>query len=348
MSHPRGLLPGAGTGTRPPPEPVNQESRPWPPSRSPPSTGVPGGTHDPPHTARPGRRAVYLRRRLVALLLGIALVLVMAQAGAALGGSTLAAPERRPTALDHTIVRPGDSLWSVAQRLAPGDDPRPVVDALAQARHGEPLSAGRDHRVGWVGDRPRADRPRRPGIAGRAAVAAASAIGAHMDRGAASTVAHMRCPFCEADDDKVVDSRPADEGAAVRRRRECLTCGRRFTTYERVDELPLLVVKRSGARRPVRRREGPVRDRARRRRGRRSTPAAVDALAVAVEEAARAKGHEVTSEWIGRAVLEWLRQLDPVSACGSRRSTRASTTSATSSGRSCELQKSTAPKVRGR
>ena len=57
----------------------------------------------------------------------------------------------------------------------------------------------------------------------------------------------MRCPYCAADDDKVVDSRPADEGAAVRRRRECLACGRRFTTYERLEELPLVVVKRSGA-----------------------------------------------------------------------------------------------------
>src|SRR4051794_14243057 len=93
-------------------------------------------------TTRPHRqvtRTVYLRRRVVAGLLGMVSVLVMAQAGAALGGSTLATPERRPALLDHTIVRPGDSLWSVAQRLAPGEDPRPVVDALAQARHGDPL-----------------------------------------------------------------------------------------------------------------------------------------------------------------------------------------------------------------
>ena len=113
-------------------------------------TTVPGYRAGP--TTRPHRtatRAVYLRRRLVALLLGIALVIVMAQAGVALGGSTLATPERRPTTLDHTIVRPGDSLWSVAQRLAPGEDPRPVVDALAQARHGEPLSPGET--VEWGG-----------------------------------------------------------------------------------------------------------------------------------------------------------------------------------------------------
>jgi hypothetical protein len=103
-------------------------------------------------TTRPRRvpRAVYLRRRVTAVVMGLALVLVMAQAGAALGGSSLAAPERRPTS-DHTatVVRPGDSLWSVATRLAPGEDPRPVVDALAQARHGATLIPG--ERIEWDG-----------------------------------------------------------------------------------------------------------------------------------------------------------------------------------------------------
>ena len=60
----------------------------------------------------------------------------------------------------------------------------------------------------------------------------------------------VRCPFCSADDDKVVDSRPADDAASVRRRRECLACGKRYTTYERVEELPLVVVKRSGVKEP--------------------------------------------------------------------------------------------------
>jgi hypothetical protein len=95
----------------------------------------------------PASRAVYVRRRVTVALLGMVLVVVMAQAGAALGGSTLAAPERRPAVLVHTTVRPGDSLWSVAQRLAPGEDPRPVVDALAAARHGSPLVPG--ERVEW-------------------------------------------------------------------------------------------------------------------------------------------------------------------------------------------------------
>ncbi|TMK88901.1 MAG: transcriptional regulator NrdR, partial [Actinobacteria bacterium] len=54
----------------------------------------------------------------------------------------------------------------------------------------------------------------------------------------------MRCPACSSLDDKVVDSRLADDGAAIRRRRECLACGRRFTTFERMEEAPLMVVKR--------------------------------------------------------------------------------------------------------
>ncbi len=113
-------------------------------------TAVPGHRAGPTtRPYRPATRTVYLRRRVIAVLLGMVLMVVMAQAGAALGGSTLAAPERSPAVLEHTIVRPGDSLWSVAQRLAPGEDPRPVVDALEQARHGAALVPG--ERVEWGG-----------------------------------------------------------------------------------------------------------------------------------------------------------------------------------------------------
>ena len=56
----------------------------------------------------------------------------------------------------------------------------------------------------------------------------------------------MRCPSCSCTDSKVVDSRPAEEGLAIRRRRECLSCGRRFTTYERLLENPLIVIKSDG------------------------------------------------------------------------------------------------------
>ena len=122
----------------------------------------------------------------------------------------------------------------------------------------------------------------------------------------------MRCPFCSADDDKVVDSRPADDASSVRRRRECLVCGKRYTTYERVEELPLVVVKRSGATVPF----DPAKLRAgieQAAAGSAIDEAAIDALAHEVEEKARAAGPEVRSDLIGLAVLEGLRQLDLVS-----------------------------------
>lgn len=58
----------------------------------------------------------------------------------------------------------------------------------------------------------------------------------------------MKCPFCANVESKVIDSRPADEGASIRRRRECLSCRKRFTTYETVESLPLVVVKKDGSR----------------------------------------------------------------------------------------------------
>ena len=60
----------------------------------------------------------------------------------------------------------------------------------------------------------------------------------------------MRCPFCKEPDSRVIDSRAAEEGMTIRRRRECGKCGRRFTTYEVVERLPLMVVKRDGRREP--------------------------------------------------------------------------------------------------
>ena len=99
-------------------------------------------------------RAAYVRRRLSVAVLAAGMVLVTAQAGVALGGSS-PAPERAPTApatqehVTSTLVRPGDSLWSLAERLAPDQDPRPVVDALRAARHGQPLLVGET--VRWDG-----------------------------------------------------------------------------------------------------------------------------------------------------------------------------------------------------
>lgn len=88
---------------------------------------------------------VFWRRRLAVVAIALGLVVVVAQAGDALGGSPLAAPERRPAAertwVDVT-VRPGDSAWSIVERTFPGQDPRPRVDELVEARHGEPLVPG--------------------------------------------------------------------------------------------------------------------------------------------------------------------------------------------------------------
>ena len=120
----------------------------------------------------------------------------------------------------------------------------------------------------------------------------------------------MRCPSCRANDDKVVDSRLAEDSVAIRRRRECLTCGRRFTTYERVEEAPLLIRKRAGA--------AELFDAAKLRAGieRSSTgrldTATVDELVTDVEEELRALGGEVGSDRVGLAVLERLRALDHV------------------------------------
>ena len=66
----------------------------------------------------------------------------------------------------------------------------------------------------------------------------------------------MKCPFCAYLESKVVDSRPADEGASIRRRRECLSCHKRFTTYETMESLPLMVVKKDGSRQSFDRNKG--------------------------------------------------------------------------------------------
>jgi hypothetical protein len=93
--------------------------------------------------ARRPSTAVYWRRRLAVVGMAVALVVVAAQAGDALGGSPLAAPERRPAStVVEVTVRPGDSLWSIVERTFPGDDPRPRVDELMDARDGAPLVPG--------------------------------------------------------------------------------------------------------------------------------------------------------------------------------------------------------------
>ncbi len=121
----------------------------------------------------------------------------------------------------------------------------------------------------------------------------------------------MRCPNCSSLDDKVVDSRLADEGVAIRRRRECLGCGRRFTTFERIEEVGLVVVKRSGLREPFRRPKVVAGVRA----AAKNRPVSADqleTLAGDVEEALRLEGSEVSSARVGAIVLERLRALDEV------------------------------------
>ena len=121
----------------------------------------------------------------------------------------------------------------------------------------------------------------------------------------------MRCPACSSLDDKVIDSRLADDGAAIRRRRECLACGRRFTTFERMDEAPLLVVKRSGDREPFSRAKL-VAGMQSAAKNRPVTVEQMETLASELEEAIRSRGGQATSEEIGQSVLERLRELDEV------------------------------------
>jgi len=121
----------------------------------------------------------------------------------------------------------------------------------------------------------------------------------------------VRCPICASLDDKVVDSRLADDGAAIRRRRECLSCGRRFTTFERLEEAPIVVVKRSGHREPFERAKLIAGIRAA-TKNRPIGPEAIEALALAVEEAVRLLGPELSSQSVGVEVLERLRSLDEV------------------------------------
>jgi len=126
-----------------------------------------------------------------------------------------------------------------------------------------------------------------------------------------ATVGTVRCPACSTLEDKVVDSRLADDGAAIRRRRECLECGRRFTTYERLEESPLVVLKRAGAREPFSRAKVAAGIRAA-VKNRPISPDQVEALAAEVEESLRLEGPELTSARIGITVLDRLRALDEV------------------------------------
>jgi transcriptional repressor NrdR len=122
----------------------------------------------------------------------------------------------------------------------------------------------------------------------------------------------MRCPYCYNEDDKVVDSRVAEDGRAIRRRRECLGCGRRFTTFERAEEVPLLVEKRAGVEEPFDR-DKVIEGIRRACKNRPVSESEISSLAEDVEEAMRSDPRRpIPSAEIGREVLERLRNLDEV------------------------------------
>ena len=122
----------------------------------------------------------------------------------------------------------------------------------------------------------------------------------------------MKCPFCGFDDSKVVDSRPTDEGTSIRRRRECLKCLKRFTTYETVERMPLMLVKRDGTRQAYDRQKllGVLMKACEKR------PVSLIQLEQIVDNVEqRVFGSletEVSSKVIGELVMEQLRKVDEV------------------------------------
>ncbi len=122
----------------------------------------------------------------------------------------------------------------------------------------------------------------------------------------------MKCPFCGQPDSKVLDSRASDEGSSIRRRRECTVCGQRFTTYERVEEIPLLVIKKDG-RREAFDRQKILNGLIRACQKRPVSLEQLEELAAGVEKELRSRlEREVTSGEIGEMVMERLLALDEV------------------------------------
>ncbi len=122
----------------------------------------------------------------------------------------------------------------------------------------------------------------------------------------------MKCPFCENIEDRVIDSRTSREGSAIRRRRECLRCGKRFTSYERVEDVVPMVVKKDDRREPF--------DIAKIRNGllisckkRPSATDSIDSIVEAIEKKLVGLGvKEVQSSWIGEEIMAALKDLDKV------------------------------------
>jgi transcriptional repressor NrdR len=122
----------------------------------------------------------------------------------------------------------------------------------------------------------------------------------------------MKCPFCGHAESKVVDSRESQEAQSIRRRRECLACGRRFTTYERVDEIPYMVVKKDGRREKFERQKvlaGLLRACEKRP----VSPSKLDEIADEVESmVAESPDRELPARQIGELLMKRLREVDKV------------------------------------
>ncbi|HHW49684.1 MAG TPA: transcriptional repressor NrdR [Clostridiaceae bacterium] len=122
----------------------------------------------------------------------------------------------------------------------------------------------------------------------------------------------MKCPFCGHEEDRVIDSRPTDEGTSIRRRRECSKCMRRFTTYEKVESIPLMVIKKDRTRQPFNREKilnGLLRACEKR-------PVSINQLEKVVDEIetqiSNSLQREITSKEIGEMVMAKLKNLDEI------------------------------------
>ena len=122
----------------------------------------------------------------------------------------------------------------------------------------------------------------------------------------------MKCPFCAYLESKVVDSRPADEGASIRRRRECLSCHKRFTTYETMESLPLVVIKKDGSRQSFDRQKV-LRGMIRACEKRPVSLAELERIADEIEqELQNSMEREIRTEDVGEKVMDRLRKVDQV------------------------------------
>lgn len=123
----------------------------------------------------------------------------------------------------------------------------------------------------------------------------------------------MKCPYCDYYDSKVVDSRPIEEGQAIRRRRECTSCGKRFTTYENIEEIPLIVIKKDGSRQVYNRAKllnGLIRACEKRPVSMKQMEEVVDDIEKTLYNSME---KEITTNYIGELIMDKLKNIDDVS-----------------------------------